>query len=99
MAQIESQAKSQTRISYPSMYSIVAYNDDVTPMDFVIDLLVDVFDKNLEEALALTLEIHKSEKRVVNTYTKELAEQKLFEANQYCRMNDKKLKIAMEKLS
>lgn len=98
MSSIETKTQTQTRITYPSMYSILAHNDDVTPMDFVVELLIEIFDKSLNEAIAVMKKIHDTDKQVVGTYSKEVAEQKLYEANQYCRMHGMQLKVSMEKI-
>ena len=48
--QTKTGTRSQTRILYPSKYNVVFHNDDFTPMEFVIQILVEVFDRTLEQA-------------------------------------------------
>jgi ATP-dependent Clp protease adaptor protein ClpS len=64
----------------PSMYKVLALNDDVTPIDWVIDLLVTVFRHSEASAKDLTLTIHNEGSAVVGVYTWEIAEQKTVEA-------------------
>src|SRR5262245_53199229 len=58
------------------MWNIVFYNDDHTPMDFVVFVLTKVFHRSTEDALALTLAVHTQGKGIAGTYTFEVAEQK-----------------------
>jgi ATP-dependent Clp protease adaptor protein ClpS len=60
----------------PSMWNIVFYNDDHTPMDFVVFVLKKVFHRSTEDALALTFAVHTQGKGIAGTYTFEVAEQK-----------------------
>ena len=53
---IKDQAKSKTKL--PRQYQVLIYNDDFTPMDFVVDLLIQIFDKEEEVAIALMMSIH-----------------------------------------
>ncbi|MNX91887.1 ATP-dependent Clp protease adapter protein ClpS [compost metagenome] len=52
-------------------------NDDYTPMDFVVSVLVNVFDKNQDEARQLTESIHNTGRAVVLVTTLEVARQKV----------------------
>lgn len=98
MAEPRTKARSKTKLKWPSMYTIVFYNDNVTPYDFVVKLLVEVFDKSLTEANDITLKIHKSSVGCpVATYTKEIAEQKKHEALRYIEFYGFTLKISVEK--
>jgi ATP-dependent Clp protease adaptor protein ClpS len=47
--------KDEARAKHPSMWNIVFYNDDYTPMDFVVFALTKIFHRSTEDALALTL--------------------------------------------
>jgi len=64
----------------PSKYSVVALNDDVTPIDWVINLLMKVFRHNKQSAEELTMCIHHEGSAVVGTYDYEVAEQKAADA-------------------
>ena len=73
-------------------------NDDFTPMDFVVQLLVEVFNKTLEEAKDVTLQIHEKGKGIAGSYNYELAEQKKAEAVAISRNNGHPLTILVEKI-
>ncbi len=71
----------KVRLKTPKLYKVILLNDNYTPMDFVIQILLEIFGKSAEEAEALTMTIHKEEKGVIGTYTREIAEQKLAETH------------------
>jgi ATP-dependent Clp protease adaptor protein ClpS len=68
--------KEDTKAKRPSMWNIVFYNDDYTPMDFVEYVLRTVLHLSTLDALALTLVVHTKGKGIAGTYTFEVAEQK-----------------------
>lgn len=68
--------KSKTKIKEPKKYKVVMYNDDFTPMDFVVDILIHIFHKSNEEAVNLMMSIHKGTKAVVGTYSYDIAKTK-----------------------
>jgi ATP-dependent Clp protease adaptor protein ClpS len=66
--------KNEVKAKRPSMWNIVFYNDDYTPMDFVEFVLTRVFHLPTLDALALTLIVHTKGKGIAGTYTFEVAE-------------------------
>ena len=62
------------------MYDVIFLNDDYTPFEFVISLLVEVFNKSGDEAKRVTAEVHELGQGVVGYYNAEVAEQKSSEA-------------------
>ena len=80
----------------PSKYKVVFLNDDTTPMEFVVALLIDLFKHSNETAHALTIKIHEEGSGVVGVYSYELAEQKALEATGLCRENGFPLRIKLE---
>lgn len=63
----------------PRNYHVIFRNDDVTPMDFVVQVLKKFFHKSLCEAIAIMFEVHHNGSTVAGTYTYEIAEQKMCE--------------------
>lgn len=61
----------------PKRYKVYIHNDDFTPMDFVVRLLITVFYKNAEEAERLMLKVHRSDKAVVGIYSYDVAVSKV----------------------
>lgn len=96
MAKTKTTSKEKTEIAYPRRYAVVFHNDDFTPMDFVIQLLVEIFNKNIDEATDVTMKIHTEGKAAAGVYSYEVAEQKTHEANLISRHHGHPLKIEME---
>jgi ATP-dependent Clp protease adaptor protein ClpS len=69
----------------PSKYKVILLNDNFTPVDFVIALLIDVFGKNEDDATDVTWQVHHNGKGIAGVYYHELAEQKVQEATRYSR--------------
>jgi ATP-dependent Clp protease adaptor protein ClpS len=88
--------KNEVVIKKPSMFKVIFNNDNVTPMEFVKDLLKAVFKHSDEQALNLTMEIHNNGKGVAGVYTFEIAEQKHNEAVLIARTHGHPLNINIE---
>lgn len=89
--QIKEQVKNQIKV--PRQYQVVIYNDDFTPMDFVVEVLVHLFGKEEAAAVALMLEIHKGNYAVAGMYPKDIARTKAAEAVQWARDEGYPLKV------
>lgn len=92
----KSSQKELSQIKYPARYNVVFLNDDHTPMEFVIHLLVEVFNKNIAQAKDITLKIHNDGRCIVASYHYEIAEQKAQEASVISRHNGHPLQIIVE---
>lgn len=77
---IEVEEQVKLKIKEPSMYRVIFLNDDFTPIEFVIELLVQIFKHSMETAKEITLKVHEEGSGVVGTYAYEIAEQKQKEA-------------------
>ena len=66
----------KTKWKEPEKCKVVMYNDDFTPMDFVVDILMDIFHKNQEEAMAIMMRIHKGTKEIIGGYVYDIARTK-----------------------
>ena len=80
MARTNVQSKTKVELKYPDRFKIIILNDDYTPFEFVIQLLVEVFNKTGDEAKKITGEVHELGQGVVGYYNAEVAEQKSSEA-------------------
>jgi len=88
--------KDEVRVKRPSMWNIVFYNDDYTPMDFVEFVLKTVFHISTLDALALTLAVNTQGKGIAGTYTFEIAEQKQCEVLLLSRIEEHPLRVEVE---
>lgn len=80
----------------PKLYKVILHNDDYTSMDFVVNIIMTLFHKTIEEANALMLEVHKKGKAIVGVYSREIAETKVFQVENIARQNQFPLKASME---
>ena len=96
----EEKVISQTRqvIEEPPMYRVLLHNDDYTTMDFVVELLMNVFQKPFEEATRIMLRVHRAGKGVCGVYTYEVAETKIETVHQLATERGFPLKSSMEKV-
>ena len=69
----------------PQMYAVVMYNDDYTPMEFVVDVLQNHFKHTLDSAISIMLAIHHQGKGIAGIYPKDIAETKAQTVNREAR--------------
>ena len=67
MAKESTSTVSKTELKFPSRYNVVLINDDYTPMDFVIQLLIEIFNRSINEAKDITMQIHENGKGIAGT--------------------------------
>ena len=89
-------AKDTAGIFTPKRYNVVLMNDDYTPIDFVISLLIDIFHHSMETAKELTAKIHSEGHGVAGTNDFEIAEQKALEATSSSRASKFPLVVKLE---
>ena len=68
------------RIEKPRMFKVLLHNDDFTTMEFVVEVLTQVFRRSRIEATRIMLLVHNNGKGVAGVYTKEVAETKATQA-------------------
>jgi len=88
--------KSKVEVQEPKKYKVFLLNDDYTTMDFVVDILCDVFHKSYEEAVQIMLKVHKEGKGLCGVYTYEIAETKVDQVHRLARAHQFPLKATME---
>jgi ATP-dependent Clp protease adaptor protein ClpS len=82
----------------PPMYQVVLINDDYTPMDFVVAVLELFFAMDYQNAHQVMLHVHTRGKGLCGVYTREVAETKVTQVNEYARSHQHPLLCTMEKL-
>jgi len=80
----------------PKLWKVLLLNDNTTPMDFVIDLLKNIFKHNEQKAKTITLEVHEQGSGVAGVYSYEIAEHKAIEATNVSKENGFPLQIKLE---
>lgn len=89
--------KPRTRTKRPSMYKVLLLNDDYTPMEFVVEVLVRIFHKSPEEATRIMLHVHQHGVGVCGVFTYEVAETKVAQVMDAARRAQHPLQCTMEK--
>lgn len=87
----------RSRFNEPHLYHVTMFNDDFTTMDFVVDVLTQVFGKSNDEAQTLMLTVHQKGKAVVGTYSLDIAMTKVAIATQMARQNNFPLKFEIDR--
>ncbi len=82
----------------PRSYKVILLNDDYTTMEFVVDILMDIFHHPPEKAEAIMLSVHKSGRGVAGIYDKEVAETKVYQTVERARDAGFPLQCLMEPL-
>ncbi len=84
------------KVKQPPMYKVVLLNDDYTPMEFVVHILESFFNMGREQATRVMLNVHSQGKGVCGVFTREVAETKVSQVNEYARLNNHPLLCDME---
>jgi ATP-dependent Clp protease adaptor protein ClpS len=89
--------RTEKKTREPSMYRVLLLNDDYTTMEFVVQILMLVFKKPIEEATRIMLNVHRKGVGVCGVYTHDIAETKVETVHALARENEFPLKCTMEK--
>ena len=84
------------KLKKPPLYKVILVNDDYTPMDFVVDVLRSFFGMNVEKATQIMLKVHTEGKGVCGVYSKDVAETKAAQVNDYSRECEQPLMCSVE---
>lgn len=76
------QQQSKTNIKMPKKFKVILLNDDYTSMDFVIEILMQIFNFHFDDAVNVMLKIHNQGKATCGIYTYDIAETKVYEVKQ-----------------
>lgn len=88
--------EAKPKLKKPPLYKVILLNDDFTPMDFVIEVLMDFFNMSEDKATMVMLQVHTQGVGVCGIYSKEVAETKVYIVNDYSRENQHPLLCSME---
>ena len=99
MAKQQGSTKERSRVftHYPKHYKVIMHNDDVTTMDFVVEVLRTVFFRTKEDAEAIMMRIHNEGSGVVGVYDYDIAISKVFKVKQMADEQHFPLKLTVEK--
>jgi ATP-dependent Clp protease adaptor protein ClpS len=89
--------KTRPKTKRPNLYRVLLLNDDYTPMEFVVLVLQDVFNKSREDAMQIMLHVHQKGVGECGVYPYEVAETKVTRVMDTARKNQHPLQCVMEK--
>lgn len=76
---------SDPELAEPPLYKVILHNDDYTPMEFVVEVLQTFFAMDHEKAVQIMLAVHTQGKATCGIFTRDVAETKSQQVNQYAR--------------
>ncbi|MBU3803137.1 MAG: ATP-dependent Clp protease adaptor ClpS [Candidatus Cellulosilyticum pullistercoris] len=90
--------KSKVKVKKPKQYKVIMHNDDYTTMEFVIEVLVRIFNKKLEEAQKVMLDVHKAGKGIAGIYSYDIAMTKASTAMNWAKEEGFPFKLSVEEV-
>lgn len=93
---IQLDEKIKTTVTEPKNWKVIFLNDDTTPMEFVVSVLIEIFRHTQETAHDITMQVHETGAGVAGVYSFEIAEAKAVEATNLARSNGFPLQIKLE---
>ena len=88
--------EAKPKLKRPPMYKVILLNDDYTPMEFVVHILEVFFGMDRERATRIMLNVHTQGKGICGLYTRDIAETKVSQVNDYSRQNEHPLLCTLE---
>lgn len=89
--------KVRPKTKKPSMYRVLLMNDDYTPMEFVVSILMGIFNKSQEEAYTIMMHVHQKGVGTCGVYSFEVAETKVGQVMDAAKRNQHPLQCTLEK--
>lgn len=88
--------EAKPKLKRPPLYKVMLLNDDYTPMEFVVLVLQTFFCLSQEKAVQIMLHVHTRGAGICGVYTREVAEVKVEQVNQFSQHNEHPLLCTME---
>lgn len=99
MPQSNTQIESELLLQEPKMSKVVLLNDDYTTMEFVVGILMDIFEKTYNQATEIMFSVHQDGSGVCGIYPYDIAEYKAKLAKQVAKKNKYPLKIIIQSIN
>ena len=90
-------SKNSEKFKEPEQYKVILLNDHYTTMDFVIEILMVIFNKNIDDASRIMLDVHQKGRGIVGVYTWDIAVTKSEQVHAAAKTNEYPLKCIIEK--
>jgi ATP-dependent Clp protease adaptor protein ClpS len=91
------QDRPEEEVREPEQYRVVLHNDDYTTMEFVVEVLVTVFHKDIISATRIMLDVHRKGRGLVGTYTYDIATTNAEQVHRLAREREYPLKCTVER--
>ena len=88
--------EAKPELKKPSLYKVIIMNDDYTPMEFVVEVLEIFFNMGREKATHIMLAVHTQGKGVCGVFSRDVAETKAMQVNQFSRQHNHPLLAEIE---
>ena len=89
--------EAKPKLRQPPLYKVMLLNDDYTPMEFVVEVLEMFFSMDRPKATRVMMHVHTRGKGICGVFTREIAETKVMQVNEYARKNQHPLLCDLEK--
>jgi len=89
--------QAKPKLKSPSLYKVIMFNDDYTPMEFVVEVLEMFFNMNREKATQVMLTVHSDGKAVCGIFTRDIAETKVTQVNEFSSSNEHPLLCGIDR--
>lgn len=90
------QAATRPALQEPPLYRVIMLNDDFTPMEFVVEVLMMFFHMDEDQATRTMLRVHTEGRAVCGQYPRDIAETKAGQVNRFARANEHPLVCEVE---
>jgi ATP-dependent Clp protease adaptor protein ClpS len=94
--EIQTEEKVAVALQPPNLWKVIFLNDDSTPMEFVISILMEIFKHTADSASDIMLQVHETGSGVAGVYSFEIAEAKAVESTNQARTSGHPLQIKLE---
>ena len=88
--------KNNIKEKLPNKYKVLMYNDDFTTMEFVVAILVEIFNKTIDEANYIMIEVHNKGIGIAGIYPFDIAISKLNKVQTLARKEGFPFKLTVE---
>jgi ATP-dependent Clp protease adaptor protein ClpS len=88
--------EARPKLKKPPLYKVMLLNDDFTPMDFVVQVLIAFFGMDEEKATQVMLHVHTRGVGICGVFSRDVAETKVRQVTDYARKHQHPLLCAME---
>ena len=96
-SQVLERTKTTKKLKQPPLYKVLFHNDDYTPMEFVVLVLMQIFGRSEVDATQIMLHVHNQGVGICGVYTYEIAETKVTQVIDFARQHQHPLQCTMEK--